>query len=89
MLEQLFKDNGFANIESRCIDLTFQTPSAEQMLEMMQEAFGVYRAVISDSPETVQATAWTEGLEFFRSIATDNGLETPIEVLVSSAQNPT
>ncbi len=89
VLEQLFKDNGFANIESRCIDLTFQTPSAEQMLEMMQEAFGVYRAVISDSPETVQATAWTEVLEFFRSIATDNGLETPIEVLVSSAQNPT
>jgi ubiquinone/menaquinone biosynthesis C-methylase UbiE len=88
VLEQLFKDNGFVNIESRYLDLPFQMPSAKQLLEMMQEAFGAYRAVISDSPETVQAAAWTEVLEFLRSIETDEGIETPTEVLVTSAQNP-
>lgn len=89
VLEQLFKDNGFMNIECRDLALTIQMPMAEQMLEMMQEAFGAYRAVISESPESVQVAAWAEVLEFFRSMETEKGIESSVEVLIGSAQKPT
>jgi ubiquinone/menaquinone biosynthesis C-methylase UbiE len=88
ILERLLKDTGFINIETRILNLTFLMPSANQTLIMVQEAFGAYRAVIGDSPEAVQAAAWAEVLEYFKSIETRNKIEAPAEVLVSSAQKP-
>jgi len=88
ILEKLFQDTGFINIETRILNLTFQMPSANQTLVMVQEAFGAYRAVIGDSPESVQTAAWRDVLEYFRSIEINNKIEAPAEVLVGSAQKP-
>ena len=63
-------------------------PLAEESLAMIQEAFGVYRAIISDSPEAVQKMAWKEVLEYLLSIETSNGIEAPAQVLICSAQKP-
>lgn len=34
--------------------------SAEDALQMIQEAFGAYRAVVNDRSEAVRKAAWTE-----------------------------
>src|SRR5262245_6407706 len=60
VLEQLLLDNGFVNVQQRIMALPLRMPSAAQALAMMQEAFGAYRAVVSDCPETVQETAWAD-----------------------------
>lgn len=88
-LKNLFEVNHFVNVEICYLNVVFQMPSATQTLTMIQEAFGAYRAVIGDSPESVQRAAWNEVLDYLKSIETNNGIEAPAEVIVGSAQKPT
>ena len=55
---------------------------------MMQEGFGAYRAVVSDSPESIRAAAWAEVAETLRSFETPTGLVAPAEVLVAAGVKP-
>jgi len=87
-LEKVFDENGFVNIEISTQNLTFEMPHAEESLLMIQEAFGAYRAVISDCSEDVQKKAWEEVLEFLRSLESSNGIEAPAQILIGSAQKP-
>lgn len=87
-LEKLFSENGFENIAVKKQYLTFKMPPANDSLIMMQEAFGAYRAVISDSSEDVQKRAWSEVLEYLKSLEGDSGVEAPSQVLIASAQKP-
>lgn len=81
--EGIFVSSGFTDVEQRTLELTLRLDSAAEALEMMQEAFGAYRAVVSDCPEAVQAAAWDEVAEMLRSFeAGDGGFAAPGEVLV-------
>jgi ubiquinone/menaquinone biosynthesis C-methylase UbiE len=84
VLERLLLDSGFAGVEQRTLALPLQMPSAAQALAMMQEAFGAYRAVLSDSPEAVRIAAWTEVAETLRTFDTPTGFVAPAEVLVAA-----
>ncbi|MDH5379666.1 MAG: methyltransferase domain-containing protein [Cyclobacteriaceae bacterium] len=88
ILEKLFTESGFVNVEINKQNIHFKLPPAEESLVMIQEAFGAYRAVISDSPEHVQRTAWAEVLDYLKSLETSQGISAPAEVLVASAQKP-
>ncbi len=55
---------------------------------MMQEAFGAYRAVLSDSPDEVRAAAWAEVREFLERFDGEAGFVAPAEVLVAAATKP-
>jgi hypothetical protein len=55
---------------------------------MMQEAFGAYRAVVSDCPEAVRAAAWGEVAETLRTFETTAGFVAPTEVLVTAGVKP-
>jgi ubiquinone/menaquinone biosynthesis C-methylase UbiE len=88
-LKNLFESNHFINVEIRYHNVIFQMPSATQTLTMIQEALGAYRAVIGDSPESVQRAAWNEVLAYLKSIETNNVIEAPAEIIVGSAQKPT
>jgi hypothetical protein len=59
-----------------------------QALEMMQEAFGAYRAVVSGSSEAVQTAAWAEVAETLKRFVTATGFEAPAEVLVAVGVKP-
>ena len=52
-------ESGFVNIEKNVFSIPLKMSSASQALELLQEAAGAYRAVISDCPEDVQ----TAGME--------------------------
>ncbi len=85
----LFAASGFTEITERAFELTQRLSSAEEALEMMREAFGAYRAVVSDCPEAVRAAAWSEVGEMLKSFETDDGgFEAPAEVLVVAGTNP-
>ncbi len=88
VVEQLFKDSGFEGVEQRTLAVPLRMPSALQALEMMREAFGAYRAVVSDSPEPVRAAAWAEVAETLRTFETIRGFEAPAEVRVAAGTKP-
>jgi SAM-dependent methyltransferase len=88
VLERLFADSGFVDVEQRPVALALRMPSAAQALAMMQEAFGAYRAVVSDCPEAVRAAAWAEVAETLRTFETATGFVAPAEVLVAAGVKP-
>jgi len=63
-------------------------PSVTEALTMMQEAFGAYRAVVSDSPEAVRAAAWAEVAETLKTFETPSEFVAPAEVLVAAGVKP-
>lgn len=88
VLERLLADSGFVGVEQRPVALALQMPSAAQALVMMQEAFGAYRAVVSDCPEAVRVAAWAEVAETLRIFETATGFVAPAEVLVAAGVKP-
>lgn len=84
ILEQLFNDSGFRNYEQLILSIPLRMPSAQDALEMIQEAFGAYRAVIKDCTEDVKKSAWAEVAEVLKSYETPEGFEAPAEVIVGA-----
>ena len=88
VIERLFADSGFVGDEQRPLALALRMPSAVQALAIMQEAFGAYRAVVSDRPEAVRAAAWAELAETLKTFETATGFIAPAEVLVAAGVKP-
>jgi SAM-dependent methyltransferase len=88
VLECLLTDSGFVDVEQRTLAVPLRMPSAAQALAMMQEAFGAYRAVVSDSPEAVRVAAWAEVAETLNTFETRTGFVAPAEVLVAAGVKP-
>jgi len=57
-------------------------------LEMMQEAFGAYRAVVSDLSEAAKTHAWAEVADCIRQFETGSGFKAEFEFLVGSGAKP-
>jgi hypothetical protein len=76
-------------VEQRSFAVPLRMPSATHALEMMREAFGAYRAVVSDSPEVVRVAAWKEVAETLKTFETTRGFEGQAEVLVAAGLQPT
>jgi SAM-dependent methyltransferase len=88
VLARLLGGSGFMGVEQRSVALPLQMPSAAQALAMMQEAFGAYRAVVSDRPEAVRVAAWLEVAETLKRFETPTGFVAPAEVLVAAGVKP-
>jgi SAM-dependent methyltransferase len=88
VLERLLLDSGFVAVEQRTVAVPLRLPSAAQALAMMQEAYGAYRAVVSDCPERVRVAAWAEVAETLTTFETPAGFVAPREVLVAAGTKP-
>lgn len=84
VLERLLAGSGFVDLEQRTLDVPLRLPTAADALTMMTEAFGAYRAVISNSPQAVQDAAWAEVAQTLRTLETPEGFVGPAEVLVAT-----
>lgn len=84
VIEGLFTSSGFTDIEQRTMAVDFRMPSAEFAVAMMQEAMGAYRAIVSDCPDDVRVTAWSEVAQTLKSFETTTELIAPAEVLVAA-----
>lgn len=88
VIERLLTESGFVSFEQRTLTVPLRMPSAMRTLEMMQEAFGAYRAVLSDCSEAVRTAAWVEVAETLKHFETGAGFEGPAEVLVAAGVKP-
>jgi len=59
-LEALLAKAGFDRIESTTVHARLRLASAQDALAMMQQAFGVYRAVVADLDAAARQAAWDE-----------------------------
>ncbi|MDH5708923.1 MAG: methyltransferase domain-containing protein [Hylemonella sp.] len=88
VLERLFTESGYADVEQRTMTVPLRMASAAQALEMMREAFGAYRAVVSDQPKSVQTAAWAEVEQMLKGMESATGFEASAELLVAAATRP-
>ncbi|HKK47198.1 MAG TPA: class I SAM-dependent methyltransferase [Balneolaceae bacterium] len=88
VLKRLFTTSGFTDWEQRTFNAPFRMPSAMYALNILREAAGAYRAVISDCSEAVQTAAWAEVAEALESFETEEGFQAPAEILVAASHKP-
>ncbi len=88
VIERLLAQSGFIEFVKHEIEIAFEVPSAAEALQMMQEAFGAYRAVVSDLSEAARAAAWAEVGETLQTFETDRGFIAPAEILVAAGAKP-
>lgn len=88
VLERLFTEGGYADVEQSTMTVPLRMASAAQAFEMMREAFGAYRAVVSDQPESVQTAAWAEVAQMLKGMENARGFEASAELLVAAATRP-
>ena len=84
VLERLLKDSGLADVGTKTVRALLGLPSATDALEMMQQAFGAYRAVVADLSEAERSKAWAEVHECLKQFERDDGFETELEFIIGS-----
>ena len=84
VLENLMRESGLADIQTRTVTARIRLSSAAETLQMMQEAFGAYRAVVAELGAAERARAWGEVSDFLKSFETESGFVTELEFLIGS-----
>lgn len=84
ILEQLFTDTGFNKYEQYILRVPLRLPSAKHALNMIQEAFGAYRAVLSNCSQSIQTAAWLEVFHTLQSFEKSSGFEGSMEILIGA-----
>lgn len=88
VLERLMTDGGYLDVETRTLRVPFRLPNVSDTLEMMQQAFGAYRAAVADLDEAQRDKAWAEVGEFLKEFEIGDRFETEFEVVVGSGATP-
>ena len=84
VLERLLRDGGLADVRTKTIRASLSLPSVHETLEMMQEAFGAYRAVILDLSDAKRSAAWGDVSKCLRQFETDGAFATEFEFVIGS-----
>jgi ubiquinone/menaquinone biosynthesis C-methylase UbiE len=84
VLQDLLANSGLVEIEARVLGAPLRLASAAQALEMMQQAFGAYRAVVADLDPQARAAAWSEVGDYLKQFEDDDGFHTELELLIGS-----
>lgn len=84
VLADLLADCGFADVETRTVRAPLELDTADDALEMIQQAFGAYRAVIADLGEDAQAAAWADVLDCLRQFEAEDGFRTELEFVIGA-----
>ena len=83
-LEGLLSDSGFSDIETRVLTSSFRLASAAEGIEMMQQAFGAYRAVVADLGSEARAAAWAEVGGCLKQFEGADGFRVDLEFVIGS-----
>ena len=88
VLEGLLQNGGLIDVQTRVVTAVFRLPSASDALEMMQQAFGAYRAVVADLGDERKARAWADVHAFLKQFDGAAGFNTPFEFIIGSGCKP-
>jgi ubiquinone/menaquinone biosynthesis C-methylase UbiE len=84
ILENLMQNSGLANVQTRTVKASLSLPTASDALEMMQEAFGAYRAVVADLRDAEKSKAWDDVYEYLSHLEAADGFKTEFEFVIGS-----
>jgi ubiquinone/menaquinone biosynthesis C-methylase UbiE len=84
VLEGLLADSGLTDVKTRVASGSLRSTSAAEALEMMQEAFGAYRAVVAELGSEARAAAWSEVGECLKRFEDHEGFRTEVELILGS-----
>jgi hypothetical protein len=84
VLETLLSDAGLSDVRTKIARAPLNLPTASDALQMMQQAFGAYRAVVANLSETAQKAAWSEVESSLKEMDGDNGFSTEFEFIIGS-----
>ena len=87
-LSSLFSDNGLTDVETRVVRSPLKLGCAEDALQMIQQAFGAYRAVIAGLGDEERAAAWEDVLGYLKQFESGSGFETEFEFIIASGAAP-
>ena len=88
ILENLIKGGGLTDVKCTKVRAQLRLASASDALEMMQQAFGAYRAVVADLSDQEKSKAWSEVHDCLADFEGDRGFETEFEFIVGSGARP-
>ena len=88
MLEQLMKGAGLVDVKTKTLRASLRLPNASVALEMMQQAFGAYRAVVADLSDAERSKAWKDVYECLKQFEKSRGFETEFEFIIGSGAKP-
>jgi hypothetical protein len=83
-LEQLFEGSGLTDVISTTLRSPLTLASASDALEVMQQAFGAYRAVVADLGSAEQADGWAEVQDYLTQLESHGRFETELEFKITS-----
>jgi 3-methyladenine DNA glycosylase Tag len=75
-------DSGLVNVQTRIVRAPLRLSSAAEALQMMQQAFGTYRAVVSNLGEESRAEAWAEVADCLKEFETSRGFATELQFAI-------
>ncbi len=87
-MDELYTECGFIDVRRREIKIPMVMQSAKDALQMMQDAYGAYRAVLQDCSEGIQKAAWAEVAQMLKTFETDGKFVAPSELLVAAGTKP-
>jgi hypothetical protein len=71
-------------VQASVVRAPLRLSSAAEALEMMKQAFGVYRAVVADLDPEARAAAWSEVGKCLRQFEDHEGFHTEVELVLGS-----
>jgi len=87
VLEGLLEESGLEKVETRIVSAQIRLPGADDALEMMQQAFGAYRAVVAGLSEADRSGAWAEVRDYLGRFERAGGFEADVELLIGAGAN--
>jgi SAM-dependent methyltransferase len=87
-LEQAMADSGLTDVRTRTARAPLRLSSAAEALEMIQESFGAYRAVVADLGEAQRVQAWAEVADCLKEFETGGRFETELEFVIAAGARP-
>ena len=88
VLTGLFVGAGLTDVNITTLDATYVLPSVDDVIAMIQEAFGAVRGIIADQPESTQDAAWAEVRTVLGQWMTPDGFAAPTQFHIASARKP-
>ena len=85
VLEGLFRQAGFADLEIRAVPVPHGATSAAEYVSVAREAFGGFNAMMAQLPAEERESVWNEVEGAMRSFESPGGFEAPGECLVAAA----
>ena len=87
VLEGLLRDGGFSDVQTTTVQAPLRLPGVSDTLQMMQQAFGAYRAVVADLDEAKQRAAWAEVAAGLKQFEVNGAFETNFEFIIGGGSN--